>query len=100
GMVGGRLIDYEAMGTRAAEMGLRILARESPQSIPAQTAPNTAMFDWRQLRRWGIDEGRLPPGSVVWFREPTFWELYTWRIVSVISLLILQAALIVFLLVQ
>jgi signal transduction histidine kinase len=26
------------------------------------------------LRRWRIDEGRLPPASVVLFREPTTWQ--------------------------
>ena len=100
GMIGGRLIDYEAIGTRAAEMGLRILAGESPQNIPPQTIPSTTMFDWRELQRWGIDESRLPAGSLLRFREPTFWELYKWRVVGVISLIILQALLIIVLLIN
>jgi PAS domain S-box-containing protein len=100
GLIGGRLIDFEAIGTRAAETGLRILAGESPQNIPLQTVPSTTMFDWRQLRRWGISEGKLPPGSVVRFKELTFWELYKWRIVGVISLCILEAMLIALLLVS
>src|SRR6185295_11264310 len=45
GMIGGRLVDFEALGTRAGEMGLRILAGESPANIPLQTIPNTTMFD-------------------------------------------------------
>jgi len=100
GIVGGRLIDFEAMGTRAAETGLRILAGENPQNIPAYTVPSTTMFDWRQLRRWGIDEARLPAGSVVQFRELSFWQLYKWRIVGAISLIVLQAILIVGLLIN
>jgi formate hydrogenlyase transcriptional activator len=100
GIIGGRLIDYEAIGTLAAQTGLRILAGESPQNIPTQIVPSTTMFDWRELRRWGISEGNLPPGSVVRFKELTFWELYKWRIVGVISLCILEAVLIVLLLVS
>jgi len=100
GMIGGRLIDFEAIGTRAAEVGLRILAGESPQNIPPQTVPSTTMFDWRELRRWGISEGKLPPGSVVRFKELTFWEQYKWRIVGVISLCTLEAMLIVMLLIS
>jgi PAS domain S-box-containing protein len=100
GMIGGMLIDYEAIGTRAAEMGLRILAGESPQNIPLEVVPNTTMFDWRKLRRWGIDESRLPAGSEVRFKEPTFWEQYKWRIVGVVSLCILEALLIVWLLIS
>ena len=58
------------------------------------------MFDWRELRRWGVLENILPPASVVRFKEFTFWELYKWRIVAVIALVILQSALIAVLLVE
>src|SRR6476620_4472504 len=95
GMSGARLVDFEALGTRAGEMGLRILAGERPENIPLQTLPNTTMFDWRELHRWGIDEAKLPPGTVVRFREFSVWELYKWRIIGGISLIILQALLIV-----
>ncbi len=100
GIVGGRLIDYEGLGTHAAEMGLRILAGERPQNIPSQAMPSTTMFDWKALQRWGIDENKLPAGSVVRFRQPTFWEQYKWRVVGAISLFILQALLIVGLLIN
>jgi PAS domain S-box-containing protein len=100
GLIGGRLIDYEALGIRAAEVGLRILAGESPQNIPPLTVPDTTMFDWRELRRWGISEQNLPPGSVVRFKELSLWELYKWRIVGLISLCLLEAMLIALLLVS
>jgi PAS domain S-box-containing protein len=58
------------------------------------------MFDWRQLQRFGIDEQRLPLGSILRFKEPSFWELYKWRIVAVVSLFILEALLIVGLLIN
>jgi len=58
------------------------------------------MFDWRELRRWGVSEKSLPPDSVVRFQELTFWELYKWRIVGVLTLLVLQTAFIVALLVE
>jgi PAS domain S-box-containing protein len=98
GMIGGRLVDFEALGTRAGEMGLRILAGESPKNIPLQTIPNTTMFDWRELHRWGIDEAKLPPGSVVRYKEFSVWELYKWRIIGAISIIVLQALGIVWLL--
>jgi PAS domain S-box-containing protein len=100
GTVGGRLLSFEALGLSAAQMGLRILAGESAQSIAPQTVPSVTMVDWRELRRWGIDESNLPAGSIVRFKEPTFWEQYKWRIVGVISLIIVQALLIVWLLVN
>ena len=100
GTIGGRLLNLEEIGTRAAEIGSRILAGESPQNIPSQTIPSAAMFDWRQLRRWGIDEAKLPPGSIVRFREFSVWELYKWRIIGAVSLIILQAFLIIGLLIS
>jgi PAS domain S-box-containing protein len=94
------MISYEALGDAAAGLGLRVLAGESPQNIPPQTVPSVAMFDWRELRRWGIGEQKLPPESIVRFKELTFWEQYKWRIIGVISLCILEAMLIVLLLVS
>jgi len=97
GMVGGRSVNYEDIGARAAEVGLRVLAGERPQVIPPQTVPSVTMFDWRELRRWGIVGESLPPGSIVRFKEQTVWEQYKWRIVGVVSLFILEALLIVWL---
>jgi C4-dicarboxylate-specific signal transduction histidine kinase len=49
------------------------------------------------LRRWKIPETRLPSGSVIEFRQPTFWERYRWRIVGLLSVIVAEAALIVLL---
>ncbi len=77
GIVGGHLIQYEVMAERAAASTARILKGESASSIPINREPSTGLvFDWRELRRWGIDEGRLPPNSTVLFRQPTLWSEY------------------------
>jgi signal transduction histidine kinase len=90
----------EADGKEVARIALRVLAGEKPADIPIRVADtNRYMFDWRQLRRWNIDERRLPPGSILLFRQPTFWELYKWRVVAVTSICVLQALLIVWLLI-
>jgi PAS domain S-box-containing protein len=99
GVVGGLLVSYEALGTAASELGLRVLAGEKPASIKPQTIPSVPMFDWRELRRWGIDETKLPAGSIVLHKEFSVWELYKWRIVGVVVLCILEAILIVYLLI-
>ncbi len=58
------------------------------------------MFDWRELRRWGIDEQRLPEGSVVLFREQTLWSEHKWQMIGVGLLLAGQGLLIGTLLVE
>lgn len=100
GIVGGYLQGPELSGAKAGELIDRILSGTSARDIPVEQSQKAPMFDWRELRRWGISESSLPPASVVRFKEFTFWELYKWRIVGVITLVILQSALIVVLLLE
>jgi PAS domain S-box-containing protein len=101
GIVGGFVASFEIEATNAARLGLRILAGDKPEDLSTKEATSCAyMFDWGQLKRWGIDEKDLPPSSVVRFRNPSFWELYHWQIISVLSLCAIQAMLIFGLLIQ
>jgi PAS domain S-box-containing protein len=100
GIVGGSLLSSGVQGKRCAEIGLRILGGESPLDIVSEKTLNVSMFDWRQLKRWSISEDRLPPGSVVQFKELTIWDLHKGRIIGGIALIVLQALIISFLLYQ
>jgi signal transduction histidine kinase len=101
GMVGGRVFSFEAEGRHAAELGLRVLAGERPERIGIQpTSENVYLFDWRQLKRWGIEASRLPPGSDIRFHTPTLWDRYRWQIIGLVSLCAVQALLIAAMLVQ
>ena len=57
-------------------------------------------FDWRELQHWYIAEDRLPAGSLVLFRPPSFWRLYRWYILGVLAIVSLQTALITGMLLQ
>ena len=94
GEVGGDLSSLSEQGEVAGGMALRILRGEKPQGIPKVKGVNTYMFDWRALKRWGIKESALPPGSIVLNRPPTVWESYKWYIISGIALILLEALLI------
>jgi len=100
GIVGGYLQGPEMSGAKAGELVDRILSGTSAREIPVEESQKAPMFDWRELRRWGVAESNLPPASVVRFKEFTFWELYKWRIAGVITLMILQSAFIAILLVE
>lgn len=100
GIVGGQVLSHEDVGVRAGQMTLSIVNGANPADMPIETADLVPMFDWRQLKRWGISERGLPRGSVVRFKEFTVWEQYKWRIIGVISLLILQSLFILYLLVN
>ncbi len=94
-IVGGPMASVSA-GTKATtDVVLRVLAGEKPSDIrtpPLEYGP--AKYDWRQLQRWSISESRLPPGSEIYFREPTLWYRYRWQMVMFVTLVLAQAALI------
>lgn len=100
GIMGGYVTPASASGSKAAEIALRVLNGTRPQDIPIERPAPVPMLNWRELQRWGISEGDLPLGSLVMFREFTFWELYKWRILGVGVLLLLQTSLIAGLLVE
>jgi signal transduction histidine kinase len=77
GIVGGPLLSIHDLSRTTAQVALRVLAGESPGRIKTLTQrTGQPTYDARELRRWKIDEGRLPPASVVLFREPTLWQRY------------------------
>jgi signal transduction histidine kinase len=100
GIVGGYLQGPEMSGAKVGEIVERILSGTNARDMPVEQSQKVPMFDWRELRRWGVSESNLPPASVVRFKEFTFWELYKWRIVGVITLVILQTIFIGVLLVE
>jgi signal transduction histidine kinase len=98
GMVGGYVYTMEAGANRIAEIVIRIAKGERAQDIPIEGVPTLLMFDSRELARWGINEASLPPGSLISFKEFSFWQQYRWHIIGVLTLLVLQTSLIAVLL--
>jgi PAS domain S-box-containing protein len=94
GTVGGDLVNWANDGHVAADIAVRVLNGENPEDIPVVTSNHAYTFDWRALRRWGLKESDLPPGSIVLNREPSFWEIYRRYIVAGVLLIIVQAMII------
>jgi signal transduction histidine kinase len=101
GLVGGHLYSSEAAGATSARVAIRVLRGEPISNFPPQVlSALTPQYDWRELQRWNISEDRLPPGSVIQFRQPTIWQRYRWQIIGAITVIVLQAVLLAGLLVQ
>ena len=94
GVVGGMIRAIDVVGTRVGEIARQILKGTPPEDIPIDTVPTTPIFDWRQVKRWGIDPSKLPPGSRILFRTPSVWETYRWYIVGTIVVVTAQLLLI------
>jgi PAS domain S-box-containing protein len=100
GFIGGYVTTPETIGARAAEIANRIAHGERAQDIPVEKAPTIPMFDWRELRRWGISEDRLPPGNIIRFKEFTFWEQHKQYILGALAVFVVQTLLIAYLILE
>ena len=94
GITGGSLYSSTTYGSDAANMILSLLTGAAPLQRLSENFNNKIIFDWRQMQRWGIGESRLPPDSQIHFREATAWEQYSWLLVLVGAVILVQAGLI------
>jgi signal transduction histidine kinase len=100
-IVGGPLLAVLDSSRQTAEVAVRMLGGAKAEDIKISPVTfSTPKFDWREMQRWGISEGRLPPGSKVLFREAPAWERYRWQIASIIVALLVQSAMIAWLLIE
>jgi sensor histidine kinase YesM len=99
GMIGGYMRDFGASGRVAATAILDLLDGKKPGEV-RYVDENAYMFDWRQMKAWGIGEDRLPEGSRIEFRAVGLWEQYGVYIVSGLVFMALQTLLIVLLLIN
>ena len=95
GTVGGLMRDWTVVGQL---LGQEVLARLHQPSAAVVTIPitrfTTLAFDERQLDRWNLSGGRLPPGALVRFREPNLWRDRRPVVIAAIAVTLLQSLLI------
>lgn len=95
GIVGGRLSPMTRVGEAGADTAARILGGENAGTIaPVYLGLSEPTYDWRELKRWGIEESSLPPGATVLFREPGLWESHRTAVLLAAGFIVLQTALI------
>jgi signal transduction histidine kinase len=100
GVVGGVMRDSRETGLRIGQIANQILNGRRPVDLPVEKVQRRPTFDWRQVRRWGIDPSGLPPGSEIHFRTATAWETYRWYVIGTIAVVVTLLLLIVGLLTQ
>ena len=101
GIVGGPLVSVEEVARRSTAIALRIFRGEPAGSIKTPILGLAApVYDWRELQRWSIPESALPPDSSVRFRPPTILEAYRWELTALGAALLVQAAMIAWLLLE
>jgi PAS domain S-box-containing protein len=76
GLIGGYVSSVEGNARRIAALAAQVAGGVSAAAIPPATGVLVPVFDGREIRRRGIDERRLPPGSQVLFKESSLWDSY------------------------
>jgi len=101
GIVGGRLKSQRQQVAAVAELSVRVLRGEDPDSIPTASPDlQENVVDWQQLRRWGISESRLPADTLVMFKTASVWERYKTYVLAALALMLAQTVLLTALLAQ
>jgi len=100
GIFGGLVVDGERQGQLAALQARRLLQGETSPPLIDILSPNTPIFDWHALQRFGIAPDDLPEGSRI-RNLPDSWltrnRKYVWMVAA---LLLVETALIGLLLVN
>jgi signal transduction histidine kinase len=95
GIVGGPMFSSREMADACAKVAVRLLNGETPGDIKIVPVGLAApRYDWRQLQKWGIKDSLLPPGSEIFFREPSAFEKYRWQVALVVTLILIQGGMI------
>lgn len=97
GIVGGNTVTFESMGRTVAELAIAALGNTPTADV---VVPQTFVADAGQLRRWGLSENALPPGTIVSFKERTLWEQYWVETVATLVVVTLQGLVIAGLLLE
>ena len=78
GSIGGKITTGYDHGALAGDLSVRILNGESADTIPIiQNSPNRYIFDHEILKKYGIKESSLPPGSEI-INKPEILSVPIW----------------------
>ena len=91
GVAGGYMISGERVGMASARTALALAEGRSASEDDLARGAYGSFYDWRQLRRHGISEDRLPAGAELRWRQPSFFDEYRWPIILVLSLTLVLA---------
>jgi len=101
GVVGGLVVHGYDQGEAAARMTLRILQGEPPENIPVMmTSPKRRVFDYNQLKLFGVSRTQLPEDSLIVNLPQTFYFKYKKWVDGIIVVLVALLSIISILLIN
>ena len=95
GMIGGSMVSPAQAGKNAARYVYEMICQEP--SLPQLTIIPPAyqtVLNWKELERWGIDQGKLPPGVIIFNQPVTIWSQYRSMVVAGLSVIAVLSAMV------
>ena len=100
GILGGRVTTTRASATMSLDIVKKVFAGEPIDSIKPEPPYVEYIYQWEELKKWNIDLKKLPPDSVIQNRPYNYFEIFKWKIMGGIFLLVVESLLIFFLLIN
>ncbi len=99
GVVGGYVGTFEDIGREMGATASRVVAGDltGPQTRAVKDGP---LVDWERVKHWGIDPARIPKDAQILNYEMSAWEKYRVEILTMLTVILLQAMTIAGLLLQ
>ena len=95
GTIGGKLVSGYAQGESAANLANEVMHGRDINTIPVvKDSTHRYMFDYKQMKLFGINENDLPKDSIIINKPFSIYETYHHQINLAIILLILQSGII------
>ena len=99
GVAAGSMEFYADRGRLVAQL-VRGTVEGKPPAQAISSVPSRCVADARALKRWKLDERRLPDGCDIRFVERPAWRQYLWQIMLALAVLVGQSLLIIALFAQ
>lgn len=96
GSIGGYVISFAKVGPLTGEVAVKILNGVDPNSIKiSENEYYEYLFDWRELKKWGIETSEtIPIGSLIKYEQTNFFDKYKLVVGAVLLFIVLQTLLI------
>ncbi|CCO25134.1 PAS domain-containing sensor histidine kinase [Maridesulfovibrio hydrothermalis] len=92
GVIGGKVVSGYHQGVMMSDMARRILSGETDIPV-AKVGANAFIFDWESIKKNNIPVSKLPPESIIINRPFSFYQKYSWLVLSTIFIFIAMSAL-------
>lgn len=101
GMTGGVVLQMDKLGSELGDMTAEALT--APLGRPPASRVSQAqgtVFDWRELKRFGLPERSLPEGAEIRYAPLSLWKTHRNTVLGSVTLIVAQSAMILAFMVQ